>query len=412
MRIMYAGDLHIGQGARYGKTAENGLSEKMIEQGQMLDEFVERAIKENVDMVCLGGDYYPKHFRLDPTAVRIFTEPILKLSKAGIKTVLLLGNHDKARHESMDSNVGVFELFKVDNISVVGMPKIELLTDSQGNNVVMLYLPHLIPAELYKWQKNEGEGVPEIITHIVDDLMRQAEAAVVNAGWALTTPRILAGHFGLNEIGKGSESAMIANNNICFPASVLDRPGLNLAIFSHIHKFWVYKDSEYTKIVSIGSMDRFDFGELEKKKYAIIETTNDQLHLKTVTTKTHPFVIIKGDITNDTDIEKLLSAYDVDNAVVKVTLSADPSFINNKIVTEQIKQWLQDHNMYLLDNVAIIPKSVFNTHNQDITEESTVEDNVKHLLQERYPDEAAALFAKHLALMAEINIVDILEQGD
>jgi len=395
--IQFTGDLHIGQGSRYGKIASNGLSEKMIEQSAMLDSFVEKAIESKVDMVCFGGDYFPKHFRLDPTAVRFFSEPILKLSRAGITTRMLLGNHDKARHESMDSNIDYFKIFKVAGIEIIGDPKIELVTGADGNKVVMLYLPHLIPSDLYKYQKHEKQGVTEIISSVLDNLLEQAETALAAAGWAQTTPRILAGHFGVSEAGKGSESLMIANNNICFPAAILDRPGINLAIFSHIHKFWMYKDSEHTKIVSIGSMDRFDFGELDEKKYGKIEIIGDKIHLKAIRTNPHPFVSITHDISNDTPLD-FLSAYDVENAVVKVSLRAEQGFSNHKAVVEEIKKWLETQNIYLLDSLAIIPKPYFTNHNTNITEEMDLDGNIQQLLSEDHKDMASVLFKKHMEL--------------
>lgn len=403
MLIYFTGDLHIGQGSRYGKIAPSGLPEKMIEQGAMLEDFVDKAIAANVDLVCLGGDYFPKHYKLDPTAVRFFSKPILKLSRAGIKTKLLLGNHDKARHENMDSNVDYFDIFGVENIEVIGDPRAELITGEDGNMVIMLYLPHLIPAELYKWQKHEKQGVPEIISNILDDLVKQAETIVADNGLPEKTPRILAGHFGVSEAGKGSESVMVANNNICVPAAILDRPGINLVVLSHIHKFWVHKDSEHTKIVMIGSMDRFDFGETEVKKYGKIEVIGEDIHLKATHTKPHPFVSIKHDLSGDSSLD-FLEQYDVNNAVVKVSLMADREFSDHKVVIEKIRKWLEQNEVYYLDSIAIIPKPYFTTHHQDITEEMDVDTNIKQLLEEEHQEMSADLYKKHTELKAELGI--------
>lgn len=401
MLILYAGDFHFGQSIKYGKTAANGLPEKMIEQGEMLDKFADEAIACGAEVVCLGGDYFPKHHRIDPTALRFFSHPILKLAQAGIKVKMLLGNHDKARHENMDSNVDYFKIFAVDNIEIIGEPKVEVLTDASGNQVVMMYLPHLIPAELYKWQKHEKETVPEIISHIVDYLVEQAETLIASNELPSTTPKILAGHFGVSEAGKGSESTMVANNNICFPAAILDRPSINLAIFSHIHKFWVCKDTTHTKIVSMGSMDRFDFGELDDKKYGKIQIENGEIHLKAVYTNPHPFVVIKHDIGNKSSLD-FLDDYDVSNAVVRVNLIADKDFSDHKNVVNQIRTWLEQNNVYFLESIAIIPKPHFTTHHQDITEEVDIDTNVKQLLVEEYENNAKELFETHMKLKAQL----------
>ena len=369
----------------------------MLEQGQMLDKFADEAIAAKADMVCLGGDYFPKHFRIDPTALRIFTAPILKLVAAGIKIKMLLGNHDKARHENMDSNVDYFKIFDIDNIEIIGDLKVELEKDSEGNNVVMMYLPHLIPAELYKWQKHEKETVVEIIATIVEHLVKEAETIIADNNLPEKTPRILAGHFGVSEAGKGSESVMVANNNICFPAAILDRPGINLAIFSHIHKFWVCKNTQHTKIVSIGSMDRFDFGELDDKKYGKIQVEGEEIHLKAVYTTPHPFIVIKDEISNETSLD-FLNNYDVNNAVVKISLRADRDFTDHKIIVAKIKDWLEKKGVYYLESIAIIPKPYFTTHHQGITEEVDIDTNIEQLLGEDFGEDASRIFEIHLKL--------------
>jgi len=401
MLIYVTGDLHIGQSMKYGKTSPNGLSEKLVEQGAMLDKFVDDAIAAGAEVVFLQGDYFPKHFRIDPTAIRFFTYPILKLARAGIKVKMLLGNHDKARHENMDSNVDYFNIFDINNVEVIGEPKAELIQDARGNHVVAMYLPHLIPAELYKWQKHEKEGVVEIIANILDYLVKEAETIIANANLPAKTPRILSGHFGISEAGRGSESSMVANNNICFPAAILDRPGINLAIFSHIHKFWVCKNTQNTQIVSIGSMDRFDFGELEDKKYGKIQIEGEEIHLKAVYTSPHPFVSIKHDINNDSPLD-FLNHYDVNNAVVKVSLRADRDFTDHKNINAQIREWLEKHNVYYIDGISIVPKPHFTSHHQDITEEVDIDANIHQLLAEDYPDIDKKLFAKHLALKDQV----------
>ena len=401
MFIYATGDIHVGQSLKYGKTAENGLPAKILDQQQLLTDFVDAAISNNVDFVHLGGDYYPKHLRIDPTALRILTTQVLRLANHGIEVRMLLGNHDKARHEAMDSNVDYFSLFSIGKIKVIGDPSVELVTGKDGVNAVLMYLPHLIPSEMYKWQKHERETVTDIIDHVLEFLTKEATDLIITSGLSPDTPKILFGHFGVVEAGRGSESSMIANNNICIPVSLLDRPAINACILSHIHKFWT-NSGTHTKTVMIGSMDRFDFGEAnDKKVFGKIEVLKNTIHVKVTPSKARKFVCIKADIDNAMDFS-FLDGVDINDAVVKINLSADKDFIKHKDAMDKIKNWLEQNKAYFVQDVSIIQKPVFVVKNAAITESQDLDVNIKQILEDEGFAGVSELMKLHLELRKEI----------
>lgn len=397
MFIYATGDIHVGQSLKYGKTADNGLPAKILDQEALLNDFVTAAIESNVDLVHLGGDYYPKHMKIDPTALRILTTQILRLTSHGIQVRMLLGNHDKARHEAMDSNVNYFSLFNIDEIKVIGEPGVELFTGKDGVNVVLMYLPHLVPSEMFKWQKHERENVTDIIDHILEYLTKEAINVIMANKLPDDTPKILFGHFGLAEAGRGSESSMIANNNICIPVSLLDRPAINACILSHIHKFWT-NIGTYTKTVMLGSMDRFDFGEAKDKKvFGKIEILQNNIHVRVTPTRARNFVAIKADIANNMDIT-FLKGIDVKDAVVKVNLSAEKDFIKHKEVLEKVKNWLVANDAYFIHDISIVQKPVFVVKNAAVNESQDMNANIKQILEDEKFADPDELYKIHLQL--------------
>ena len=93
MRILHFSDLHIGV-ENYGRIdPETGLSTRLGDFLYSLDQVVEFALNESVDLVLLAGDAYKGR---DPTQThqREFAKRLNRLSRAGIPTFLLVGNHD------------------------------------------------------------------------------------------------------------------------------------------------------------------------------------------------------------------------------------------------------------------------------------------------------------------------------
>ena len=94
MRVLHFSDLHIGV-ENYGRTdPETGLSTRLGDFLDSLDQVVEFALNEGVDLVLLAGDAYKGR---DPTQThqREFAKRLNRLSQAQIPTFLLGGNHDQ-----------------------------------------------------------------------------------------------------------------------------------------------------------------------------------------------------------------------------------------------------------------------------------------------------------------------------
>ncbi|HEX2425840.1 MAG TPA: exonuclease SbcCD subunit D [Actinomycetota bacterium] len=87
MRFLHTGDWHIGKAIR-GRT-------RIDEHAAVLDEVVAMAVDRAVDAVLIAGDVY-EHRAPPPDADAVVFDALLRLHDAGIRVVVIPGNHDSA----------------------------------------------------------------------------------------------------------------------------------------------------------------------------------------------------------------------------------------------------------------------------------------------------------------------------
>ena len=80
--------------SNYGRhDADTALPVRVMDFLRALDQIVDRAIDEKVDLLLFAGDAY-KDRNTQPTFQREWGKRMMRLSQAGIPTLLLVGNHD------------------------------------------------------------------------------------------------------------------------------------------------------------------------------------------------------------------------------------------------------------------------------------------------------------------------------
>ncbi|GIT44260.1 MAG: hypothetical protein Ct9H300mP11_21960 [Chloroflexota bacterium] len=117
MRILHFSDLHIGV-ENYGRIdPETGLSTRLGDFLDSLDQVVEFALNECVDLVLLAGDAYKGR---DPTQThqREFAKRLNRLSQAGNTDFLACGQSDLPAASSRATAVDIFPTLEVANVYV------------------------------------------------------------------------------------------------------------------------------------------------------------------------------------------------------------------------------------------------------------------------------------------------------
>ena len=117
MRILHFADLHIGV-ENYGRVdPATGMSTRVVDFLTALDELVEYALSQDVDLVLLAGDAYKGR---DPsqTHQRELAKRLAQLSSARVPVFMLVGNHDLPHAVGRATAVEIFRTLSVPNLIV------------------------------------------------------------------------------------------------------------------------------------------------------------------------------------------------------------------------------------------------------------------------------------------------------
>ena len=256
MRILHFSDLHIGV-ENYGRVDPNtGLSTRLGDFLTALDEVVEFALSNHVDLVLLAGDAYKGR---DPsqTHQREFARRLRRLSDAGVPAFLLTGNHDLPAVSSRANAVEIFSTLNVPNV-YVGSRLDNHTIDTPAGPLQILAVPWPTRGAMLAREESRGLSIEEIRQQIEERMT----AAILNRISNLNpeTPAILTGHVTVNGATTGTERSMMLGNDHVLNVSTIGQPQLDYVALGHIHKHQVLR-SAHPLVAYSGSLQRVDFSE-------------------------------------------------------------------------------------------------------------------------------------------------------
>ena len=270
MRILHFSDLHIGV-ENYGRTDPNtGLSTRLGDFLDALDELVEFALADGVDLVVLAGDAYKGR---DPTQThqREFARRLLRLSDAGIATFLLPGNHDLPAATGRAHAVEIFSTLQVPNVHV-GASLRAYAVPTRAGPVQVLAVPWPSRGAMLARDESRGLGIEEIRA----ETERRMTMAIAGRAQGIDpdVPAILAGHVTVNGATVGSERSMMLGNDHVLNVSAVQRPELEYVALGHIHKHQVLRPAggDGPAVAYSGSLQRVDFSEeSDDKGFCVVD---------------------------------------------------------------------------------------------------------------------------------------------
>lgn len=256
MRILHFSDLHIGV-ENYGQTdPETGLSTRLADFLSSLDEVVECALTENVDLVLLAGDAYKGR---DPsqTHQREFAKRLSRLSEASIPSFLLVGNHDLPNAVSRATAVEIFQTLQVPYLQV-GSNLQNYTIPTKSGPLQILAVPWPRRSGILSREESRGLTIEEV-RQAVQDRMTQAIYARAES-LDPDVPAILTGHVTVNGATVGTERSMMLGQDHVLLAGDIGRPQVDYVALGHIHKHQILRNENPFMAYS-GSLQRVDFSE-------------------------------------------------------------------------------------------------------------------------------------------------------
>ena len=285
MRILHFSDLHIGV-ENYGRTDPNtGLSTRLGDFLGALDELVEFALSNGVDLVLLAGDAYKGR---DPsqTHQRELARRLRRLSNAGIPAFLLAGNHDLPASASRANAVEIYATLGVPQV-YVGDRMTNYAIPTPAGPLQVLAVPW--PARGSMLARDETRGLD--IEQIRQEIERRMTDGITRLAQTLDpdTPAILAGHVTVSGATVGTERSMMLGNDHTLNLSAVRQPRLEYVALGHIHKHQILSppaaygvgagaetDGIGPAVAYSGSLQRVDFSEEDDEKgFCLIDLAPD-----------------------------------------------------------------------------------------------------------------------------------------
>ncbi len=271
MKILHFADLHLGVES-YGRIdPTTGLSSRFLDFLSALDQVVDYALENRVDLVLFCGDAY-KSREPSQTQQREFARRINRLSTANIPIFLLVGNHDLPNAIGRATSTEIFDTLAVKNVYVSSRPDIYHIPTNSGI-IQIASLPWLRRSTLLSKEDTKNltldqinQRLQQVLTNVIDANISKLDP---------TLPSILAAHVWVSSAQVGSERSMTIGQEQMLLLSNVANPAFDYIALGHIHRHQVLSDNP--PVVYPGSLERLDFSEEEDDKgFYIVEIEPDK----------------------------------------------------------------------------------------------------------------------------------------
>jgi exonuclease SbcD len=324
LTILHFADAHIDM-ANYGRhDPMSGLPVRVLDFLKSLDTIVDTAIEQKVDLVLFAGDAY-KDRNPAPTFQREWGRRVMRLSGAGIPTLLLVGNHDTSPALGRAHTLDPFITLEVPNVLVLDRPVFLRPDNLWGLPLQVIALPWISRAGLIASQElstssleTVDQAIEERLTAIVNTMLDEADPML---------PTVLTAHASVQGAVYGEERTVMLGGDLILPGSLVRDPRLDYVALGHIHKWQDLNEGAHPPVIYPGSIERVDFGEAADDKYFVIAHV-DRGHTEVEWRKLtgiRPFIDRHLRLKSQEDVtgqvlKALPRADKLDNAIIRLVL--------------------------------------------------------------------------------------------
>lgn len=323
IRLLHFADLHIGM-ENFGQIdPDTGVNQRVLDFIQRLRDIVDMALEREADLVIFAGDAF-KTRDPNPTYQRELARQVMRLARAGVPIVLLVGNHDIPIIANRASSVDIFRTLEVPNVIVGRKEELHRIETRRG--VIQVgTAPWPQRARLLQQEENRNlnaEQLDRLLADTVTDELRRLSEQVDPA-----LPAVLAGHFTVSGARFGSERSVMIGQDVVINLSALNLPAWDYVALGHIHKHQDLNPGNYPSVVYSGSLERIDFGEeFEPKGFCWVNVARGETSWEFVTVPARRFITIDADATRDGDapteaVLRAIERHDLQDAVVRARVT-------------------------------------------------------------------------------------------
>lgn len=271
MRILHFADAHIDIAAHGRHDPETGLPVRVLDFLTALDTIVDTAINEKVDLVLFAGDAY-KDRSPAPTFQREWGRRIMRLARAGVPVLLLVGNHDISPAAGRANAMQEFDTLEVPNVRLLGKPGFIGPDELFGLPLQVLALPWISRSGMMAALEMNGIEPGEIYAELETRLAELVQHWLENCRTDL--PVVLTAHCSVQGAVYGGERSVMLGSDLVLSGAIVKDPRLSYVALGHIHKAQDLNKDGHHPVVYPGSIERVDFGEAHDDKFFVIAEVN------------------------------------------------------------------------------------------------------------------------------------------
>ncbi len=281
VRILHFSDAHIDMVRQGRRDPQSGLPLRTLDFLHALDTIVDTAITQKVDLVIFTGDAYRNQLPA-PTFQREWGKRVLRLSQAGIFTILVVGNHDISPATGRAHALQEFETLRIPNTHVISEPCLLKPEDLNGLPIQIIGLPWISRSGLMAYMEMQGKSLDDVHVEIEDVLSRLLKHFLNQLDTSL--PTILTAHITVQGAVYGNERSVMLGRDLVIAPGLLKDERLDYVALGHIHQFQDLNKGHYPPVIYSGSIEKMDFGELKDTKGFVLA----KVERKTTTYTFHP----------------------------------------------------------------------------------------------------------------------------
>jgi exonuclease SbcD len=329
IRLLHFADLHVGM-ENYGRLdPRTGVSGRVLDFLQRLDDLIDYGLEREVDLVVFSGDAF-KTRDPNPTYQRAFARRVKRLADAGVPVVLLVGNHDIPAMAQKASSVDIFHTLAVPHV-IVGRVEAVHHIETRRGPVQVVTFPYPVRGRLLSREEYRGlsmadldQALRSVVTDLIEALKAELDPQV---------PAVLSGHFSVSGAVWGSERSVMLGRDVVVPKSALADPAFDYVALGHIHRHQNLTEGEpgAPPVVYAGSLERIDFGEEgQPKGFCWVELARGGTTWEFVKNNPRPFVTIRTDVRREGErdptqiVLDAIADHDIQEAVVRLIIQTTP----------------------------------------------------------------------------------------
>jgi exonuclease SbcD len=320
IKVLHLSDIHMGSGFSHGRiNANTGLNTRLEDFVNTLSLCIDRALKDQVDLLIFGGDAFPDATP-PPYVQEAFARQFRRLVDAGIPTVLLVGNHDQHAQGLGGASLNIYRTLGVPGF-IVGDTINTHTIATQNGKVQVITLPWLTRSSLMTRQETDGLSMAEINGLLTERLSVVLEAEIRCLDPHL--PTILLAHLMADNATLGAERLLAVGKGLTIPLALLQRPCFDYVALGHVHRHQNLNKFNDPPIIYPGSIERVDFSEeKEDKGYVMVDLERGNVQWEFCPLPVRNFLTIEIDLSKVNEVQvalkKAIAKHNIQDTVVRL----------------------------------------------------------------------------------------------